>query len=470
MIRSNLERNAQTITGWTKRSEEPELLSGAGSVNSPYSKFFPFDWYVCDWLGWDSTTKQLEFDIIESFLEALRVIGFPDVPASEDWRTWPSSFLLNESLTKFSRWFWMISQDERLIKTVALDKKLWADPLVKESAVVLQNRYVNVNALVYGNDRCYVNSILVNPYLDAKGLGSIAYRRLENFVVQKFQVKRMFLTPLRPMDYNTPGVKNDLTTYWRDKMGFHWPDGAELQNLNPRPAKIKGNFGRWENDRTNEPVERYFVNDLSEVEPNQPYFIEKLPAGRQRYWQSHSMWKKAEIYPPSMTTSTNEGFNDECEFNKNTAMEFMIVDLLHETKMKYVSYAERQDLDDKLTESIWLLDPNPVSNSPLPPPSPVSSVDDLFRYDLKSQASVPNPGINPIPIPSGPRRSARLKKRNKGPDPNIVLARPSSVNQTTVKQTPIINSQPKQSSQAGKYVGTFPPMITDDSDTDVTTP
>lgn len=467
MIRSNIERNAQTITGWTKRSlQEPESLSGAGSVNSPYSKFFPFDWYVSDWLGWDQTTKTHEFDIIEAFLEGLRVIGFPNVPASEDWNTWPRQFLLNDALTKFSRWLWMIIQEKVEMKTVPLDKKLWADPTVKEVAIVLQNRYVNMNALVYGNDRCYVNSIVVNPYLDAKGLGSIAYRRLENYVVQNFKVKRMFLTPLRPYDYNTPGVTNDLSIYWR-KMGFYWPDVAEIKTLNLMPAKRKGNFGRWENDRNNEPGERYFVTDFADVEAGQPYWEENYLLGKKRYWQSHSMYKKAEVYPESMTTSTNEGFNEECDFNSQSLNLYMAVDLLHETKIKYVSAADRQDIDDMLTEGIVLLSPKPT---PLPPPlpvSPVSSVDsiDNFILDLKSQA--PNPGINPLPpTPPTLRRSPRLKKLSQ----NTVLARPSSVNQTTVKQTPVTNSQPKKAKQ-GQYVGTYPPMVIDsDTESNVTTP
>lgn len=365
---------------------------------------------------------------------------------------------------------------------------------------------------MYGNDRCYINSILTNPYVAAKGLGSIAYRRLENFVVQKFNVKRIFLTPLRPHDYVTKGVTNTLTPYWRDKMGFSWPDEAYLRKLNPTPAlrTMKDKNGQMvrRNDNNNEPGERYNVGSVDRVDPEQPYWAEDQ--SRNLVWQSHSMWKTAQTYPVELTTSTNEGFNQECDFNKTVLpnVTFMVVDLSHETKIAYRD--TDQSWDAKLTAAMPLLDHSPPAPTPPPvaqaPSSPVSSVESPVvtspSVDLKMD-------LKPQPKVTQPRRSQRLinrKKAKKRPRfvirgnlqppidamtkkkgitatknilkqqkrPRYILrgtvnptAAHDSVNETAVKKTPVTDAEPTKKAKQGKYVGTYPPMIID-SDEDTT--
>jgi hypothetical protein len=166
----------------------------------------------------------------------------------------------------------LLQPEQYALKTVRKD--LWANVRgreEKETVLIIQSNYVNVNVLIYeesqskklggpvNTKRAYINSIIVNPVLQGSGLGTIAYKKLENFLVNNLKVKRLFLIPLTNKGINPEGP-TDVTNYWKD-IGYRYltsprhlsflttPDQVDLYSEKPerkdKDARISTHM--WKN-------------------------------------------------------------------------------------------------------------------------------------------------------------------------------------------------------------------------------
>lgn len=454
MIISNIERNAQTVDKWYNN----KLLRGSGHRNNPFlSVFFPFN----------SSQETIEEVTGVKKNELLDLVA-------KDYGQNAVSLVTQKALTDYLRWFWLLKQgEEKFTKTIS-DRKKWADPNVMEVTLVMSNRYVNMSVLIFVGEKAFVNSIVVNPYVKGKGLGSIAYRRMENFVTDYWKVQRLYLIPLQP---KTDGGDVDMVPYW-EKMGFSWPEDTYITTLDPKPS-LQGN---------DEPERRRTT--LTQGPRGQP--VTTLSDGD---WYPMHMWKDAEIYAQDKVSSTDESFNKEVDFindmqiivNSAEAINntFMGYDPNHETKLN--TETEIHTVETELKRSIRLLLPpgtrslaeQAASNKRKREPPPPLKVPTITRADSNDSIEIltdDSPGVvNEQSLPIRKDMSKKLttlqQQVNKPRKPIFATNEDDTppagvlVNETTAKQRPVTNAPVPFSTKKGvQYIGTYPPKIIDTPD------
>jgi hypothetical protein len=135
---------------------------------------------------------------------------------------------------KFQRWCFLLASEEGILARETSPDQ-WADAIYPEITIEIATRWCNINALVYKGDRCYINSFFINPYLVSHGLGTLMYQYFESFIIRKYKINRFCLQPLvRRATGARPA--EDAGVFWK-KMGFDYPDGADILKLNPAARK-----------------------------------------------------------------------------------------------------------------------------------------------------------------------------------------------------------------------------------------
>lgn len=271
MIQSNISRNA-TIHD----------LEGSGRYSSSRE--------------YEDALRFFPFDVNDRFF---KIFGRDAAESKKLFKDAKSGFqapLFNE--LKFQRWCFILSSEEGLIAKQT-DPSNWADSTFPEITLSISTRFCNINALVYQGSRCYLNSFLINPYLVSQGLGSKTYQYFESFIATKYQVKQFCLQPLT-RDRRDDRPAEDAGVFWK-KMGFKYPNGADVLKLNPL-------------NRKDEPAERVQIsqnelNILNNKHSGQaPHGIEIDANNNKRIWVAQDMWK-------DVSTNSNSNLLPE-EFRK----------------------------------------------------------------------------------------------------------------------------------------------------------
>ena len=397
MIISNIARNAQTISGWCRSKKR-----GSGHRNNKelYDAMFPFN---VD--AFNPASGQF-IGITESdFVSALQRKGLPviDDPSRR---------------VQYIRWFWMLNQKFRR-ELIPVNRSKWSDDSVPETTLLLSTRYVNCSALIYdyGPDgaSAYLNSIVLNPYIAGGGLGSIAYKRLQNYLFTKHKVNKIFLMPLMQSD----GADTDMTPYWQ-KMGFDWPRGKkEVLELTDR----EGRFG--------EDAERY----TSPIPGRPATYINGT-----NWYPTFMMKKITSEYPLEQLQTANIDFNYEVDFYECK----IDPPPVSESFFKYTP-----DDETKMT----------LISRELPP---------IVQLEASVSLAVPA-----NLIPKAQPRSGRVKRKRDVPDEpakaprNVVLKMNTGFNEKAIKnpkqptEPPVPVTKSKNPDPDVEYIGTFPPKVVD---------
>lgn len=453
MIISNLERNVQTIKGWYT-SRRKSQKTGSGHRKNPDLIMFPFSANDIDY------DLQLELD---DFIDAIeREYGTHDSFFRRRIQEF-TNYIPQTELVKYIRWMWMCRQTNEFVEKESRPDLL-ADPNVNEIAVVLNSRYVSINCLVYADGRCYVNSVCTNPYLAGGGYATVAYKRLENYLIEKHGITRLFLIPLTEKD----GADSNATGYWK-KIGYDW---------------VKDKDELW----------KYTDYQVGDDDP------EILPVGRDDrpeiyddngdIWSSTFMWKTARPWPNDQLRHVNSNFNEEVDFDFRRPgptpiyKRYFQYDPKHETKMGFNNV--RPDKIKLLEDSIKLanpLTPKPFSEPRVsrrkraPDAEPIDDVP-LLQSVSKSPKSLPTkpakPPAKPAPQTFAPAKPPPLQPTfAPGKPPPLRYKTRSATRQMRGKgklenETNIFdggvttsNYHDVERSKDYQYVGTYPPKIVD---------
>ena len=457
MILSNLSRNASTMSGWMSKRKQ-KVKRGAGSQNlDEFLSFFPF-WPDSEWgVFWrkDQKTRKLvsQFDKVKQIIKDLndeRIIQYTPInPIRED------PYVLT-----YSRWLWMHQQPEQYA-LMSVPKEKWANVRGREepeTLLIIQSRYVNINVLIYeasvpkfgekypkektidttngkllrvidrNPKRAYINSVLVNPVLKGKGLGTVCIKALENYLIQVHNVEEFFLIPLTDNDGEGP---YDITPYW-EKMGYDY-----ITNANPKRLA-----------RLTVPIAAEVNTKKEKPERSQVAYWKDTPSGREKRYmwsdQSVHMWKTAKVWQDNLSTA-NADFNEAIDFQKllkNDGTDGMTgfyfeLDESHETLMGLTDLGKETIDDDFLKTAakavfttilpssnvIMDLTNSSDEGTPLPFSPAMSDISDVSIVELQQTA-----------IESSKKQPTTTKKGKKRTLP--VQSSHGAVNETLFKRMP----------------------------------
>lgn len=474
MIVSNLSRNASTMSGWMSKRKQ-KVKRGAGSQNlDEFLTFFPF-WPDSEWGVFyqkDRKTGKVvsQFDKVKQIIQDLndeKIIQYtPTNPLRDD------TYVLT-----YSRWLWMLQQPEQYA-LMPVAKKKWANVRGREEAetlLIMQSRYVNINVLIYeasvpkfgekypkektidttngklvrvvdrNPKRAYINSVLVNPVLKGKGLGTVCIKALENYLIQVHNVEEFFLIPLTDRGDEGP---YDITPYW-EKMGY-----AYITNADPKRLA-----------RLTIPIASEVDTKKEKPERSQVAFWKDTPSGREKRYmwsdQSVHMWKTAKVWQDNLFT-TNVDFNEAIDFQRllkkngtdGKTGNFFELDESHETLMGLTDFGKEVINDDFLKTAARAVFTNilPSSNvimdltnssdegTPLPFSPTSSDISDVSIVELQQTAIESSKKQPPTTTSKGKKRTLPVQSSH------------DAVNETLFKRMPdfqgSFNVQPKKQPRA----------------------